>query len=91
MIFFGVEKFLKKDRERILERQKSEAEAAGLEWIAPEERLKAEQELAEAEAEAARIAELKARCEKRGLDFDAEEEKYQAKIEAKRAKKEKRK
>ncbi len=91
LIFFGVEKFLKKDRERILERQKSEAEAAGLEWIAPEERLKAEQELAEAEAEAARIAELKARCEKRGLDFDAEEEKYQAKIEAKRAKKEKRK
>lgn len=91
MIFFGVEKFLKKDREKILERQKAEALAAGVEWIEPEERLKMEQEVAEAEAEAARVAELKARCERKGLDFDREEAKYQAKREAKRAKKEKRK
>lgn len=85
MIFFTVEKFLKSDRERILERQKAEALAAGVEWIAPEERLKAEQAQAEAEAEAARIAELKARCAKKGLDFGEEEAKYQSKKEAKRA------
>lgn len=98
MIFFTVEKFIKKDREQILERQKAEALAAGLEWIAPEERLRLEQERAEAEAEEARIAELKAKCAKKGLNFEEEEAKYQAKKEAKRiaaeqkkAKKEKRK
>lgn len=79
LLFFGVEKFLKKDRESILARQKAEAEAAGIEWIPPEERLKREEEEAEREAEKARIEELRARCEKKGLDFAAEEEKYRRK------------
>ena len=89
LLFFNVEKYLKSDRETVLARQKTEAEAAGLEWIAPEERLRIEEEESERLAEAARIEELKARCEKKGLDFEAEEAKYQQKLEAKQAKKKK--
>lgn len=89
LLFFNVEKYLKSDRETVLARQKAEAEAAGLEWIAPEERLRIEEEESERLAEAARIEELKARCEKKGLDFEAEEAKYQQKLEAKQAKKKK--
>ena len=84
MIFFVVEKFLKKDREQILDRQKAEALAAGIEWVDPEEKLRIQQEEAEREAELARQAELKAKCEKKGLNYDEEEAKYQAKKEAKR-------
>ena len=89
LLFFNVEKYLKSDRETVLARQKAEAEAAGLEWIAPEERLRLEEEESERLAEAARIEELKARCEKKGLDFEAEEAKYQQKLAAKQAKKKK--
>lgn len=85
LLFFNVEKYLKSDRETVLARQKAEAEAAGLEWLPPEERLRIEEEESERLAEAARIEELKARCEKKGLDFEAEEEKYRKKQEAKRA------
>lgn len=84
MIFFIVEKFLKSDREKILDRQKAEALAAGIEWIEPEERLRLEQEEAERLSEAARIAELRAKCEKKGISFEEEEAKYQAKLSAKR-------
>ena len=89
LLFFNVEKFLKKDRETVLARQRAEAEAAGIEWVPPEERLRLEEEESERLAEAARIEELKARCEKKGLDFEAEEAKYQQKLAAKQAKKQK--
>ena len=89
LLFFNVEKFLKKDRETVFARQKAEAEAAGIEWIPPEERLRLEEEESERLAEAARIEELKARCEKKGLDFEAEEAKYRQKLAAKQAKKQK--
>ena len=85
LLFFNVEKYLKSDRETVLARQKAEAEAAGLEWLPPEERLRIEEEESERLAEAARIEELKVRCQKKGLDFEAEEEKYRKKQEAKRA------
>ena len=84
MVLFIVEKFLKSDREKILDRQKAEALAAGIEWIEPEERLRLEQEEAERLSEAARIAELRAKCEKKGISFEEEEAKYQAKLSAKR-------
>jgi len=84
MIFFGVEKLLKVDRQTILERQKAEALAAGEEWIEPEERLRLEEEEANRMADEARKSELKARCEKKGLNYDEEEAKYQTKLEAKR-------
>lgn len=78
LCFFTVEKFVVRDNEIILERQKEACLAAGKEWIPPEERLKIEEAKAEAEAEEARIKELRERCEKKHLDFDAEEAKYQA-------------
>ncbi len=84
MLFFTVEKLLKGDRETILERQKAEALANGEEWIEPEERLRLEEEEANRVADEARKAELKAKCEKKGLNFEEEEGKYQAKLEAKR-------
>lgn len=89
LIFFLVEKYLKADREAILERQKAKALADGVEWIEPEERLRREEAQAEAEAEESRKAELKSRCEKKGLNFEEEEAKYQQKLAAKKAKKKK--
>ena len=83
-IFMGVEKFTKQDHETIKERQKAEALAAGEEWIEPEERLRLEEEEADRQAEEARKAELKAKCEKKGLNYEEEEAKYQAKLEEKR-------
>ena len=78
MVFFVVEKYLKSDREAILERQKAEALAAGIEWIDPDERLRMQEEEAERESEEMRKAELKAMCEKKGLNYEEEEAKYQA-------------
>ena len=83
LLFFGVEKFIKVDQQTILARQKAQAEAVGLIWISPEERMRIEEEEAEKEAEDARIAELRKKCEKKGLDFDKEEAKYQKNHEAK--------
>ena len=86
LLFFIVEKFLKEDQKKILEHQKALAEANGEVWIEPAERLRLEEEEADRQAEEARKAELKAKCEKKGLDFEAEEAKYQAKLAAKKAK-----
>ena len=80
ILFFDVEKGLPEDQRIVRERQKAEALAAGIEWVEPEERLRREQEEAEREAEEARIAELRAKCEKKGLDFEQEEEKYRQKL-----------
>jgi GPH family glycoside/pentoside/hexuronide:cation symporter len=84
--FFTVEKFLSDDQKKIVERQKAEVLAAGGEWIDPEERLRREQEEADKLAEEARRAELKTRCEKRGLSFEEEEKKYLEKLAAKKKK-----
>lgn len=95
LLFFVVEKHLKKDRETVRARQKAEAEAQGIEWVPPEERMRREEEEAEMQSELARIEELKQYCEKKGLSFEDEEAKYQEalalkaeKQEAKRAAKE---
>ena len=71
-----VEKHLDEDKAIILERQKQAVLAEGGTWIDPEERARLEQEEADRKAEEERIAELRARCEKEGLDFDAENQKY---------------
>ena len=86
-IFMMVEKYSKQDHEKITERQKAEAAAAGIEWIPPEEKLRLEEEEAERASEEARKAELKAKCEKKGLNYEEEEAKYQAALEAKKNKK----
>lgn len=77
-LFMNVEKYGKADHKIILEAQKAECLAAGKEWIEPAVRAKQEEEEANAQAEAARISELKSKCEKSGLSFEAEEAKYQA-------------
>lgn len=73
MLFNNVEKFAKDDQQKIIERQKQAALAAGEEWIEPAERLRLEQEQAD------KLAELKARCDKKGLDYETELAKMQAK------------
>lgn len=84
MIFFAVEKNLVEDQKAIRERQKAEVLSNGGVWIEPEERLRLQEEEADRLAEESRKQELKAKCEKKGLNFEEEEEKYQAKQEAKR-------
>ncbi len=91
MLFFTVEKFLKNDRAAILERQKAEALANGEEWIEPEERLRLEEEEANRIADEARKAELKAKCERKGLDFEEQEAQYQARLAQKRRRAEEKK
>lgn len=60
----------------ICQRHKEATEARGEVWVSPEEL--AEQEKAENArlAEEARIADLKEKCRKKGLDFDTENQKY---------------
>ena len=70
----------------ILQRHKDEAAARGKVYVSPEEKARQEQALLEQEAEEKRLAELKAKCEKKGLDFAAEEAKYQAKLSARKKK-----
>ncbi|MBQ9481545.1 MAG: MFS transporter [Clostridia bacterium] len=77
--FMKVEKYSDEDHRVILERRKAAAEAAGIEWISPEDKLRIEREEAERLSEEARISELKKRCEKKGLDFEKEEAAYQEK------------
>ncbi len=72
-----VEKYADDDRKAILEHQKQAVLAEGGTWVDPEERARLEQEQADREAEEERIRELKAKCEKQGLNFEEEERKYQ--------------
>lgn len=85
LVFFGVERGLPKDRLTIKETQKAAVEAAGGVWEDPEDRLKREEAEADAAAEEARIVELKAYCEKKGLNFEEQEADYQTKLAAKKA------
>lgn len=84
MYFMDLEKHLPGMQKAIQERRKAEAEARGEIWVSPEEQ--AAQEKAENErlAEEARIADLKAKCQKKGLDFVTENQKYLGKIASKR-------
>ncbi len=69
--------------------KKAEADKAAAEKQAEKKRKAEEKAAARArkaqEKEARRVAALKARCEKRGLDFETENEKYFAAIEKKKA------
>lgn len=88
LIFMTLEKRLPKMNEEIRLRRKAEAEARGEVYISPEER--AEQERIEDErvSELARMDDLKAKCAKKGLDFETENAKYLALQEEKRRKRE---
>ena len=77
-IFMGVEKFTNFDKRAIVMDQKAKAEAEGVEYIDPAERLRMEEEQAEKDSEEARKAELRKYCEKKGLSYEEEEAKYEA-------------
>lgn len=79
LFFIRVEKTIDEDHATIIEHQKAAVLASGGTWIEPAERLRMEEEEAERLAEEARISELRAYCEKRGLSFEEQEEKYQLK------------
>ncbi|MBO5993540.1 MAG: MFS transporter [Acidaminococcaceae bacterium] len=84
--FFDVEERMPEIQADIIARHRAAVEAAGGVYVSPEE--KAALELAEQEkiSEQKRIEELKAKCQKKGLNFTEEEAKYQAKLAAQKAK-----
>ena len=84
--FVDVEKHLPQINAELLRRKKEAVLARGEEWIEPEELERREKEEAARIHEEDRIADLKARCAKKRLDFDTENEKYLAKRAAKEAK-----
>lgn len=93
--FIDLEKRLPKINADLLERKKQAVLAKGGEWIDPEELERRERAQQEQEREENRLADLKAKCAKKGLDFETENQKYlvkaagkQAKAAAKAAKKE---
>ena len=88
-IFFDMEKKLPAIHAELRERARKAAEDRGEVYVAPEEQDRLEMEAAAKEMEAARVAELKEKCAKKGLDFEAENQKYLDKLAAKQAKKRK--
>ncbi len=64
--------------EEIRARRKAEAEARGEVYVSPEERAEQERLQDERLSELARIDDLKAKCAKKGLDFETENAKYLA-------------
>ena len=86
MIRFDVEDKMPQISADITARHKAEAEERGEVYYSPEEKAAMEQAEQDKIAEAKRIEELKARCAKKGLNFDEEEAKYQAKLAEKKAK-----
>ena len=76
LFFMNLEKKLPDMQKAIRARYKAAAEARGEVWISPEELEEREREENARLAEEARISDLKAKCAKRGLDFDTENRKY---------------
>ena len=92
--FVDVEKKLPEINAELLRRKKEAVLARGEEWIEPKEQARREKEEAARLHEEDRIADLRERCVKRGLDFETENRKYlekeaekQRKAEEKAAKK----
>ena len=78
-LFMNVEKFTNVDNKAIVADQKAEVLAAGGNWVEPDVRAKAEEEENNRLIEEARVSELKANCEKKGLNFEEENAKFLAK------------
>lgn len=84
--FVTVEKKMPEINAELLRRKKKAVLARGEEWIEPEELARREREEAARIHEENRIADLKTRCERKGLDFETENNKYLAAQEEKRLK-----
>lgn len=85
--FVDVEKHLPRINADLLARKKAAVLAKGEEWIEPEELERREAEENARIHEQNRIADLRERCRKKGLDFDAENARYLARAEARQKKK----
>ncbi|MDD2649337.1 MAG: MFS transporter [Eubacteriales bacterium] len=83
-----VEKKMPMINQELQRRKKDAVIASGGTWIEPEEQERMEKEAAELEREENRIADLKAHCTHKHLDFDTENAKYIASQEEKRRKQE---
>lgn len=83
--FMNVEKFSKIDHETIVADQKAAAEAKGITYVSAEETLKLQEEESKRMSRENDLKELKARCEKKGLNYENELAAYEAK-EAEKAK-----
>lgn len=83
---FKLEKDMPQISRELQERRVAECAKLGIEYIPADELERREIEAQEKEAEETRIQELKAYCEKKGLDFDAENQKVLDKRAAKAAK-----
>mgnify|MGYP000949706137 CR=1 FL=1 len=83
--FMNVEKFSKIDHETIKADQKVAAEAKGITYVSAEETLKLQEEESKRMSRENDLNELKARCEKKGLNYENELAAYEAK-EAEKAK-----
>ncbi len=86
LVFLSVEKTVARKQALIRERQKATAEARGETWIEPEVRAAEEQVKMDEEAEVIFRQDLKAKCEKKGLNYEEELNKHIAKVEAAKAK-----
>ena len=79
-VFFDLEKRMPQIQADLKERRKQAVLARGEEWIDEEEMECLKREEALRIAEENRIADLKAKCAKKGLDFDTENRKYLEKV-----------
>lgn len=87
---FDAGKIINSVQAELKDRRKQAVLARGEDWVDEEEQERLAKEESERKAEEDRIADLKARCAKKGLDFDTENAKYlarKAKKDAKAAKK----
>ena len=80
MLFYKVEDEMPQITAGISAFHRAEAEARGEVYVSPEEKARLEQEENDRIAEENRLKELKAKSEKKGLNFEEEEARYQAKL-----------
>ena len=83
-----VEKTIGRKQQVIRDRQRAAAEAAGEVWVAPEVRAAEEQKLMDEQAEQVFLQELKAKCEKKGLNYEEEAAKHNEQVRLKKEKQE---
>ncbi|MBO5495844.1 MAG: MFS transporter, partial [Oscillospiraceae bacterium] len=86
MLFYKVEDEMPQITAGISAFHRAEAEARGEVYVSPEEKARLEQEENDRIAEEDRLKELKAKCDKKGMNFEEEEARYQAKLAEKKAK-----
>ncbi len=88
LMFLNAEKTTNKKLAIIRERQKTNAEARGENWIPPEIKAKEDEERYLLENEHAYLESLKAKCERKGLNYEEEAKKHNDKVAEQKSKNE---